>query len=503
MKSVVIAAPSEFAAAAGAAIADEGGSVVDALIAATLAAMCSEPGVCAPGGGGFLTVWPGDQDPVSIDGYMARPGRDLPPERPLRSYPVSMEYGGGITTEVGPASIAVPGGFAAFSAAHRRWGRMPWSEVIGHVADLMEQGFPLPGACHYYLGYSGESVFGSDPASRAALFDGDRLRDPGETVKVEGLPGSLRRIAEDGAATFYTGDLGQEIVSDLAERGSLLTTADLTEYRPVVGPALRSDLGGWSLATTPPPAVGGVAVSAILRILFDGDDPLDPDRWATAQERVARLRRHELEPAGDRTAAGWQVLSSFPGRGSGSTVNISVAGRDGTVAAATMSGGYGSGVIPTGTGLWMNNSLGERELNPGGVEATPIGARLISNMAPSAAARPGRRLAIGSPGADRITSALAISLTLLLTGHDLAASIEHPRLHFELNRNTVAVEPGLDLGPGFVARPFPNLNMYFGGATAAEWTPGSLTGHADSRRTGGVSVGGIEDTPDFTAYLGS
>jgi gamma-glutamyltranspeptidase / glutathione hydrolase len=79
MKSVVIAAPSEYSASAGAAIADDGGSVVDALIAATLTAMCSEPGVCAPGGGGFLTVWPAGEDPISIDGYMAMPGRDCLP----------------------------------------------------------------------------------------------------------------------------------------------------------------------------------------------------------------------------------------------------------------------------------------------------------------------------------------------------------------------------------------------------------------------------------------
>lgn len=498
MQSVVIAAPSGFAASAGAAIADDGGSVVDALIAATLTAMCSEPGVCAPGGGGFLTAWPADDDPISIDGYMAMPGRDRPPDRPLRSYSVSMEYGGGITTEVGPDSIAIPGAFAAFAEAHRRWGRMPWAEVVNHVAALMERGFPLPESCHYYLGYSGESVFGTDPASRFALFDGDRLRGPGETVVVEGLAATLRRIAEEGAATMYTGDLGREIVSDLAERGSRLTYADMAGYRPIVGPALQSQLGDWRLATTPPPAVGGVAVTAILRSVFDGPEPLDPNRWAAAQHHIARLRRKELEPATDREAAGWRVLASFPGGGSGATVNISVAGTDGTVAAATMSGGYGSGIIPTGTGLWMNNSLGEQELNPGGLEATPVGARLLSNMAPTVAGRSGRHLAIGSPGADRITSALAISLTLLLTGHELAESIEHPRLHYEMNRDTVAVEPGIELGPEFVTRPFPRLNMYFGGATATEWTPAGLSGHADSRRTGGVSFGGAGDTPDFT-----
>jgi gamma-glutamyltranspeptidase / glutathione hydrolase len=92
---------------------------------------------------------------------------------------VSMEYGGGITTEVGPDSIAVPGAFAAFRRSPPEVGNDALAEVVGHVADVMEHGFPLPASCHYYLGYSGESVFGTDPASRRALFDGDRLRGPG------------------------------------------------------------------------------------------------------------------------------------------------------------------------------------------------------------------------------------------------------------------------------------------------------------------------------------
>lgn len=496
MTSIVVAAPSTLAASAGAAIADAGGSAVDALIAATLTAMCSEPGVCAPGGGGFLTLWARGEDPVSIDGHMAMPGKNLEPGRALVSYSVSMEYGGGITTEVGPASIAVPGGLAALDEAHRRWGRLPWSEVIGHVSGIMRRGFPLPASCHYYLGYSGESVFGVDPASRAALFDGTRLKAAGETVIVPGLADTLMRIAEEGADTFYRGDLAREIVEDLSARGSRLTYPDLSGYRPIVEPALTTTVGGWTVATTPPPAVGGVALSAILREVEAAADPLAPATWVEAQARVFEMRRTELETATDRTEAGREVLARFPNGRSGSTVSISVAGRDGTVAAATMSGGYGSGVIPAGTGMWMNNSLGEHELNPGGPDSTPIGARLMSNMAPTVAEGPTKRLSIGSPGADRITSALAISLTLLLDGYDLAAAIEHPRLHVESARGTVAVEPGLEIPPGELApRPFPNRDMYFGGVTAAEWSAGGLSGHADSRRTGGVAVGSAHHQP--------
>ncbi|MGA7271112.1 MAG: gamma-glutamyltransferase, partial [Acidimicrobiia bacterium] len=461
----------------------------DALIAATLTAMCSEPGVCAPGGGGFITLWPAGQDPVNIDGYMTMPGLDGPPNPSPVTRTVEMEYGGGVSTGVGPGSIAVPGAFAAFDVAHQRWGGMPWSRVLGGVADALADGFPLPQASRYYLGFSGEPIFGFDPASRQALFDGDRLRDVDEMVKVPGLCDTLRHIGDGGAETFYRGDLAAQMVSDLTDRGGLITRRDLTDYRALIRPALLSRLRDWTIATVPPPAVGGVTLSAILRLVQRSSDPLDPGQWAGAQEEVFRARLERLEQTTDRAATGWTFLATIPDDAteSGSTVSIAVADGQGTVAAATMSGGYGSGVIPTGTGLWMNNSLGEIELNPGH-HSVPPGERLMSNMAPTVAAGPGRRLAVGSPGADRITSALAITLTLALSGQRLEEAVEHPRLHVEMKRGTVAVEPGLVLDQSpLTPRHFPSPDMYFGGVTAAEVGAGRLSGYADTRRTGGVA----------------
>ncbi len=498
MTDMVVAAPSALAAATGARIGEEGGSAVDALIAATLTAMCSEPGVCAPGGGGYITLWPPGQDPINIDGYMAMPGLDAPADARGVTHMVEMEYGGGVSTGVGPGSIAVPGAFAAFDVAHRRWGRMPWADVLGGVAEALSDGFPLPQASRYYLGFSGESIFGLDPDSRRALFDGERLRDAGEIIRVRGLCETLRHIGDAGAGSFYRGDLAALIVGDLAERGSLITQRDMAEYQALVRPALVSRLQDWTIATVPPPAVGGVTLSAILRLVQRSPDPLDPNQWMRAQEDVFKARLDRLEATTDRAGAGWAYISSVPDdvTASGSTVSIAVADTQGTVGAATMSGGYGSGVIPTGTGLWMNNSLGELELNPGG-HSVPPGERLMSNMAPTVAAGRGRRLALGSPGADRITSALAISLSLAMAGRELEQAVEHPRLHVELKRESVAVEPGVTLDPTHLAlRPFPSPDMYFGGVTATEVVDGALSGHADTRRTGGVAfVGSERETP--------
>lgn len=491
MPSTVVAAPSELAAGVGAEIAEAGGSVVDAVVASALLAMCTEPGVCAPGGGGFLTIWKPDEEAVSVDGYMAMPGRGLDPGQPTSTHRVTMEYGGGVTTEVGPGSVAVPGAFAAFDLAHRRWGRMPWKQLISHVAERLSDGFPLSPACSYYLGHSGVPIFGRDPASRAALFQGDRCLTSGEIVHVPDLVATLHRVAEDGAATFYRGDLGEEIVTDLQSRGGRLTVTDLASYRPVVAPALVSDLGEWTVATTPPPAVGGVTLSALLRLILDHPRPRDANVWAEAQRKVFELRQMRLEPAVDRVAAARDLLADLPLLASGSTISVSAAETGGMVCATSMSAGYGSGVVPRGTGLWMNNSLGEMELNPGGLASTPMGARLMSNMAPTSASGPGGRLALGSPGADRITSALATTLTAAVTGSDIAEAIEHPRLHVETGTRTIAHEPGIDVTlPGFTLRPYGSRDMYFGGVNAAAVdSEGNLDAHADSRRSGAVAFG--------------
>lgn len=486
MTSCVIAAPSPLAAQTGADVADAGGSVVDAIVAATLTAMCTEPGVCAPGGGGFLTIWEPGSDPLTVDGYMAMPGLGSD-GRSSVVRTVSMEYGGGVSTDVGAGSIAVPGGLAALGAAHRRWGRAPWSEVIGAVVDRIAGGFPLPAACRYYLGYVGESIFGDDPASRQALFPDGRLLEAGETVVMADLVATLRRIAEEGPSTMYDGELAGALVADLEGRGSLLTERDLADYRAVLRPALVTEVAAWTIATNPPPAVGGVTLSLILRRLADCRDRRDPNAWVEAQELAFGQRRDQLEGAVDRETAGWELVAGGR-RPAASTVSIAAAGDDGTVAASTMSAGYGSGVIPTGTGWWMNNSLGELELNS--PAATP-GVRLMSNMAPTVAAAGDRRLAIGSPGADRITSALAISMILLVEGMTLEDAIEHPRCHYELDRGTVATEPGLDLDAALWAmRAFPAPDMYFGGVTGTEVSEGGVLGHADSRRRGGVASGG-------------
>ena len=118
MRRVSIASGSQLSADAGAAVADEGGNAVDAAVAAVMVSMCTDPGIIAPGAGGFITVWPDGEDPVVIDAYAEMPGRGLPPERfGEGGREVWLEYGGGMHTIVGHGSVAVPGAIAGFGVA--------------------------------------------------------------------------------------------------------------------------------------------------------------------------------------------------------------------------------------------------------------------------------------------------------------------------------------------------------------------------------------------------
>jgi gamma-glutamyltranspeptidase/glutathione hydrolase len=153
-------------------------------------------------------------------------------------------------------------------------------------------------------------------------------------------------------------------------------------------------------------------------------------------------------------------------------------------------------MIP-GTGIWLNNSLGELELQPQGFDRLGPGSRLPSNMAPTIARRDdGSVLAIGSPGASRITTAIVqVLLNFFHLGMSLSEAVDHPRLHVEVfeGEPTIAFEPGLPV-EGFddlVLRRFPDLSMYFGGVGAAMFDPvAGLFQHADPRRALGTATGG-------------
>jgi gamma-glutamyltranspeptidase/glutathione hydrolase len=510
MTRVAVATTSQIAADAARETSALGGNAVDCALAAALVSMNTEPGVCALAGGAYITIARPGADVVCIDGNVAVPGAGLPVSALGHgAEAVTMAYGGGVTTLVGAGSVAVPGTPAAVEMALDTFGSLGWKEVLAAAIRAARDGFPLPAACHYYLAYSGKPIYARSDEGFAALHHCDKsgtrdqasLRDAGSRIVVPYLADSLELIAKEGARAFYHGELGAALSKHCCERGGSLTTTDLAGYTALPRAAIVSSVGDWQVASNPPPAIGGAMLTAMLQLFADTRatawDAQLLRRLIDVQKACLRYRKLRLATAGNfesavasmlQQAASGQLLSRWS---SSATVHTSAVDEDGLACAVTASAGYGSGEMPAGTGLWLNNCLGELELNPQGVAAAPVGARLPSNMAPTIARSASGVLAVGSPGADRITTAIhQFLVNHLLLGMPLEQAIRHPRLHYDTSTSSdrLMVEAGIDMPK--IDEPvmqFAGINMYFGGVAAASYsTSGEFAVAADPRRAGGT-----------------
>lgn len=515
MTSIAVAAPNRHAVDAASRVCGEGGNAVDAALAAITTAVATEPGMVTPMGGAFVSVWPAGGDPVVIDGNVEMPGRGRPEGAfggGLR--PLHIEYGGGVDLFVGHGSVATPGSFAAFQEAHDRFGGIGWDRVLAPAIDVLRSGFVVGQASETYLSFVGEVIFGWDEETRASHHrpDGAPLRR-GDIVRLPDLADSYATIAREGAAALYTGSLAERIVADMGAHAGLLSAEDLAAYRPVVREPYRVTVGDWDVATNPPPSIGGVMLALMLGELArragqDYDDVID------VQHRVLSYRAQVHDHSRDLDTDGRLVLDTAARDGleglrdvatgvdrpstSASTVHVSVVDAEGNACAITASAGYGSGVTTPGTGLVHNNALGEIELNRLGIHALPPGTRLASNMAPSVArTTDGRVLSIGSPGADRITTALMQVINQgCLHGLDLQSAIDRPRVHVSIvdGQGVVEFEEDPEVVAAVRASSLPSRghgerSMFFGGVGAAYLREdGQLEAAGDPRREAATGV---------------
>ena len=509
MPKVIIASDSQNVVDAGAEIANCGGNAVDAAITTTITSMCTNLGIIAPGASGFITIWRPGENPIVIDAYAEMPGRGLDSVKfGSGMKKVFFDYGGGTSTMVGYGSVATPGIFAGLGLAAKKYGHLPWSQIVAPAQQQVARGFPLSRVAAEYFAYTHQTIFGWHPDSYRAIHKADgRHLQLGEMVQLPDLAQTLQLIAEGGVDVLYGGELGAKISAEIQANQGLLTLEDLAEYQAIERSPIMIEFGDWSIATNPAPAVGGTCLAAMLllmeqRSLHEWND-LTVREIAEIQQAVLQYRSNYLEGISEELIEheaarlllmaaqdNWQQLTKSP-----STIHISAVDSDGLACSISASSGYGSGVMARGTGLWLNNSLGEIELHPQGLHDLSPGARLTSNMAPTICRRgDGTVLAIGSPGASRITTAIAqVLFNFISLGLPLDKAISHPRLHYEVFNNipAIAFETGLNVEAlNLTSRQFEGLSMYFGGVQAACGHPtNGLTAAADPRRTGGIAWG--------------
>ncbi len=497
---VAIAASSSLSAEAGAKIAKMGGNAVDAAITTTIVSMCTDIGVMAPGGSGFITLTTPQQDPITIDAYAAMPGlgvETLPPQDPV----ITFDYGGLTQTHIGYKSIAVPGIWRGLALASERYGQLSWSDLLIPAQEAVKYGFNLLHGGAEYLKYSHDVIFGWHPQSNAVIHHEDKKpKSKGEIINIPDLAESLAIIARDGVDAFYQGEIAQKIVQEIQRNQGILNALDLASYQAIIRESIDLQLQEWHIFTNPAPAIGGACLAALL-LLLDNQTWVSKDictNLIKIQDAVLNYRANNLQENNElMLKSKIKTLLNLATQGnlkSPSTIHTSAVDINGIACSISASAGYGSGVMIEGTGLWLNNSLGEIELHPNTETSLMSGTRLISNMAPTIAKKEdGDLLAIGSPGASRITTAISQVLYYFIQqGMPLEEAISHPRLHVEKFHNCSIVSYEEDLSVHlenhYQTRLFPALSMYFGGVQAAYYHPQEgLLAVADLRREGGIA----------------
>jgi gamma-glutamyltranspeptidase / glutathione hydrolase len=486
----VVAAGHPVTAAAGADVLRAGGNAVDAALAAMMTSFVAEPLLTGLGAGGYMLVAPPGSDPIVLDFFVCAPGRgaDLSARAPL--VPVDVSFTDAVQVfHIGAASCGVYGTPAGICAAAERFGTVPLAELAAPAAALARTGVELNDE-QTYLFEILAPIWTSTPEAVALYFPDGRIPRQGDVVRQPPLADALERLGAEGASPFYTGEIGTAISARVRANGGTLTPEDLEAYAAVPREPVRVRYRGHDVVTNPPPSAGGTLLAYAFALLEREAGPPDVLALVRAMERAQAERTPEfLTGLVERG-----FLERFMASRLGSTTHISVLDIDGWACAVTCTNGEGSGIVDPGTGVHVNNIMGEQDLSPLGFFTHAPGRRLPSMVAPTVVLGTDGRpeLALGSAGSNRIRSALLqVIVNVLDRGMDAEDAVCAPRVHFEAG--TVYAEPGIDVaaleGAGHTIAAFRALNLFFGGCQAVERDPvtGALTGAGDPRR-GGAAV---------------
>jgi gamma-glutamyltranspeptidase/glutathione hydrolase len=485
----------------------EGGNAFDAALAAFCSACIAEPVLASLGGGGFLLASSPRHGDRVYDFFVHTPRRQRAPDE-LDFRPVTADFGTATQEfHIGSGAIATPGMVRGMFAVHEDLGHMPMRDIVAQAVTVAREGVALNALQAYILGVvapiytatdSARGLYTRDGDAESVLREGDKLRSPDWADMLESL-------AREGERLFYEGELAQLIVEQ-NHAGGQLGADDLRAYEVHRRAPLNVDFHDAQLLTNPPPSSGGILIGFALKLLEGA--PADLPGWETSrywmhladvmaltnEARVAAL----AEPAAHGDAlldaefvARYRAEVAGRARAPRGTTHISVIDAHGNAASLSVSNGEGCGSIVPGTGIMLNNMLGEEDLNPNGFHAWQPDQRMTSMMAPSVIrdARAQRRIVLGSGGSNRIrTAILQVLMNLLALRMPIEDAVAHRRIHCE--RGFLNIEQGdpqalqalLQAWPEHKIWPEPN--MFFGGVHCVMDTENGVTGAGDARRGG-------------------
>ncbi len=487
----MVAAGHPVSARAGADALRDGGNAVDAALAAMLASFACEPLLTGFGAGGYMLVVAPDREPTLLDFFVEAPGRGAEVSARAELIPVRVSFGDAIQVfNIGAASVGCYGMAAGVCEAARRFGRTPLQRLVEPAAALAREGVALNLQQAYIVEILG-AIVTSTPECAALFAPRGSLLRAGDLLRQPEMADTLERLGAEGERPFYEGDIGAAISAWVTERGGLLTALDLQAYEVVDREPVRVSYRDREVLTNPPPSAGGILIARALAMLGAEPGPPSTSQLIDVMERTQRERTPEFlaglsDPEFMRT-----FLSGASGR-LGATTHVSVLDCDGWACSVTCSNGSASGVVVPGTGVHLNNMLGEQDLNPLGFHRHPPGRRMPSMMSPTVVLRNGQpELAVGSAGSNRIRSAILQTIIRSIDdGMRAQDAVDAPRVHWE--DDVVYVEPGIDAreleAEGLTLGRFRQRNLFFGGAqAAARDRDGIFSGGGDPRR-GGASI---------------
>ena len=475
LEAAAVAAPDSHSAEVAAQVLRRGGKAGDAAVATGFALAVTHPEAGNIGGGGFMTLV------VDGQGYFLD-YREMAPQGARRD--MYLDESGEVVADlstVGARAAGGPGTVMGLWEAHRRFGSLPWAELLTPAIVLARQGFIVDerqvaerdGAAKFFAGRTNfDRYFGGMQA--------------GKRFVQEELAQTLERIADRGPEDFYRGRTAELLVAQMQRSDGLISATDLHAYRAIWREPLRFEWQGQVVYTAPPPSSGGIALAQLLgikalraqdfagvplnsaryvhllaeiekRVFADRADYLgDPDYFdvptaqLTAPEYLQR-RAAEIDP--QRISPTEAVR---PGLESPQTTHFSIIDADGNAVSNTytLNLDFGNGLVVEGAGFLLNNEMDDFSAKPGvanafgviGSDANAIdaGKRMLSSMSPTILTRDSQvTLAVGTPGGSRIfTTVFQVLSNLYDHGLPLPEALKAQRVHHQLlPRDTIFLDP--------------------------------------------------------------
>ena len=494
--SAMVATKDIEATRAGLAMLEAGGNAIDAAVAACLAVGVVEPASSGIGGGGYLVYQVGEQGGV-IGFPMKGPLAAKPDMYELTGESATGSFGWpGVVDDAnieGFRSIATPGAVAGLCEAHRRFGKLPLTEVVAPAVRLARKGFsPNPFGLYQISGMGGMLFRYAE--LRRVLMPGGNM--PGGDVvdrvvlKQPDLANVLEAIGKGGADAFYKGDIAAAITSDIRKNGGILSEDDMAQYKPLVwDKGLEFGYRGCTVRV-PPFACAGTTSAMTLKLLdgFDiaamGHNSVDmlhayiscarlayadrfqyladpafadvPWKGLLSDAYTARRRATigDTAPAAYEAGDPWQeegrqpdsvLPASRPAVDNGTTHLCVMDGEGNAVSITnTIMSGFGSGIIPKGTGVIMNNGMMWFDPVPGRINSIAPGRLPLNNMTPALVLDgDGVRMAVGASGGRRITNCVTQQIVKVLDfGMGPQAAIDSPRV--DCSAPYTCIDPRLD-----------------------------------------------------------